>query len=317
MIKTVLTLSLISLTCLSQAETINLNFAWEPGISASVTYATQNVSDQGLSPQKSTIKGSYILNVAEHERGLEISYEDFNLEGLGGDDKSDPRIVFEEAMKEAYSLAPSFIVSKAGEYNGLANPEDFIIQASTRFKTITSELPEELQPPMTKLLQPAFFMGQFDKQYARSWKRNITFWKEKELAVGEWNTINETIELEAYGDLEIPVSTSYRIKEKCSCGAETEGEQCIELELNSEIDPEKSQELMDTLIAALSKKTTDDVAIVGITLDRVVNIIIDPDTLLARSVKERRKLTIESTVNGKAQVASETERAVLKINYLN
>ena len=317
MLKISVILSLVSLTAQIKAAPVVLNFAWEPGISASVHYATQNMHEEGLTPQTSTIKGSYILNVAEHDRGLEISYENFNLSGLGGDDKGDPRVVFEEAMKEAYSLAPSFIVSKSGEYRGLANPDQFITEAKERFTAKIYELPEGMQAPMTRLLNPSFFMSQFDKQYNRSWSRNISFWKGKELEIGKWESVKETIQLEAYGDLEIPVSTSYRVKNECSCQDEASDKLCVELELTSEIDPEKSEELIAGLENALSQKTTDKVSISTINLDRVVTIIIDPATLLARTVKERRKLTLEALVNGEARNASETERAVLKIRYLN
>jgi hypothetical protein len=216
-------------------ETVALAFGWPSGLRGKVTFSARMTRTVDGRSEDLDMSGSYGFVTSAAADGLLIRFED--VETDVGNAGSGPEAMVKRLMAKVISMPPSYVVSPAGQFLRIEGLDAFRSGILAGMDDALAELPAATREQVTEALGAIVTREQLEAGLASDWDSHVGTWIGAELNQGELYELAFNQPIPAFGNMEVPVRTTFRFTRRVACNAAEPTERCIELEMYSFVDP--------------------------------------------------------------------------------
>ena len=291
-------------------DIVSLNFSWPSDLRGKAVLNFKQIKSSNRGTQRQTFSGSYDFRAEPIQEGLLVRYGNPEIKIEGGPQADDQRAKLERALLKATSSPPDYIISPNGKFVRLEGVDRFQENLQAALAEVISDLPEEAQGRVMQILGQMTTKEQLEKKIVENWDREVGAWIGASLSQGDIYEAHYTAEAPALQNAPIPMKAQFKYVGRTPCNDESEEENCVELELLTEVN---SETLAQTLEGFLQKAGISDFHVEQFQLEERVQLITEPETLIPHRMHLRR---LSSTVISRGGQTSEAnEYREIKATY--
>jgi hypothetical protein len=277
-----------------------LRFDWPEGFQAEVvTKRTRTRSGEDGSSRSATSR--YTIRAWDDGSELRVGFSDFELEAQ--DLGALAPAAQTQLLAQLGDLVPDFVVTRSGEFVGIA---DFEVFRGRLDLVLDRALPEGVEPSalpalteVRRLLTSQEFL---ESRAAGQWNALVGTWLEGELEVGASYSYEERSPVPIFPDEEILTSYQFSAERLLPCPRSGEDRECVELELRSITDPTDAKRMIESLLQRLTPAEVRAAAhFTEFELENVIRLVTEPDGLIPHRHEETKTLRGTLSVGGQTQ----------------
>lgn len=292
----IIALSVFSHSALSEESTVTLTFAWPNSVSATIE-SVLNMADtykgeEGVVMEDKNLWHTTNLIVSDQPSGIQLSYE---LVKSSYHSHPSEEATLAQLWEFAFTNIPSFVVSDAGEFQSVTNPQEFIDslrqKINDKFGDKLNQVPDTILNEIGEMFEPdALSVASYN-----NWYRDVEQWIGLEMVVAKPYQETSVYEFPFIEFAELPAITTTTLLGFLPCDAKPDNKDishakssgdnasCVELELVASLDQDAVAEFVEKTNAANSAGS--DVNWKP-NLYYKLNVITEPTTLLPHAVRE-------------------------------
>jgi hypothetical protein len=119
----------------------------------------------------------------------------------------------------AISMPPSYVVSPEGQFLRIEGLEAFRNRILEGMDDALAELPPSTREQVIQGMGAIFTRGQLEAGLASDWDSHVGTWIGAELNQGDLYELTFDQPIPAFGNMEVPIRTTFRFKQRVSCNA--------------------------------------------------------------------------------------------------
>jgi hypothetical protein len=285
-------------------ETVALGFGWPSGLRGKVTFSARMIRTVDGRSEDLDMSGSYDFVTSAAADGLLIRFEnvDTNLENAG----AGPEAMVKRLMAKVISMPPSYVVSPEGQFVRIEGLDAFRSGILAGIDDALAEAPAATREQVIKALGAIVTREQLEVGLVSDWDSHVGTWIGAELNQGELYELAFDQRIPAFGNMEVPVRSTFRFTRRVACNAAESTERCVELELYSFVDPEGLAAAIEAFVARLAPGQAPRFQ--DLQQETVMRLISEPDTLLPHLMESSTRTVATMAVGGETQVSSRLEQ---------
>jgi hypothetical protein len=217
-------------------------------------------------------------------------------------------------MAKVISMPPSYVVSPEGQFLRIEGLDAFRSGVLAGIDDPLAELPSAPREQVTEALGAIVTREQLEAGLAADWDSHVGTWIGAELNQGELYELAFNRPIPAFGNMEVPVRTTFRFTQRVACNASEVTERCVELEMYSFVDPEGLAAAIEAFVARLAPGQQAP-RFQDLHQETVMRLISEPDTLLPHLMESSTRTVATMAVGYETQVSSRIEQKRFVYTY--
>jgi hypothetical protein len=300
----------ITQIAIAHADTVSLNYKWEPGIIAKVYYKAVRTKQYEEKIEKREIKGSYTLSTKSHEKGLRLDVTDSKSKVSSTNAEEENKL--QEFMQKLTEKLPSCIIDSKGNLIEVVEIAKFRQDMLKELDSWLSESTSEEGEKATQLVKTILSDQQLLSIMQKSWNRDVAQWIGAEFETGYVYDIEFSTPVAFLNNIQIPTKGRYEYLGKVKCRESDQTESCVELSFKSALDEKTMEVLMVKLFEKIGKEPPEGFVV---KIDTEVILTTEPQTLFPHKMMQTGITTIP--IEGKSTPAVLTDIREMYFTYNN
>lgn len=293
-------------------ETVALTFDWPSGLHGQVAFSARTTKVVNGRSEDISMSGRYQFTTSSASDGLLIEFD--NIETEVENSGSGPQALVTKYMAKAVSTPPSYVVDRGGEFVRVEGLDEFRSGILDGIDDAFSEVPEATRAQIMQTLGAIFTREQVEASIVSEWNAYVGSWLDAEMDEGDVYELTYAQAVPAFGNMEVPMRSTFEFKRRVSCHAEDAAEQCVELEAHTFVDPAGLSAAVEAFIARLPKGQ-DAPRIDDLQQETVIRLISEPDTLLPHLMETSTRTVTTVSVGAATQSSSRVEEKRFVYSY--
>lgn len=292
----------------ARTDTVSLRFGWTAGLEARIE--TTRFQEQ-ISGSADTVSGSanYSMRVHPHERGLLISYDDFEFPAAADTTEAAQRSAMAE---QAATMVPKVVVDSAGTFVGVQDAESVRQRLdSLMVRMLDPEEAAAAREMLTHLVTEEALAG----LAAQEWNAVVGRWAGADLVVGREYEFEEEAALPLIPGTIVPMLASFAVERRISCAAGGTDEDCVEIRLTSRADPDAVQQILGDFAERLLATPGLGIAFEGFEMTNELVLTTEPSTLRPHRLWLSKSMKGVFTADGDRGEVSQSEQRTYQYTY--
>lgn len=293
-------------------ETVALTFDWPSGLRAKVTFSARTMRTVDGRSEDLNMTGRYDLVTSAAPDGLLIQSDnvDTDVENAG----SGPQALVKAYMAKATSMPPSYVISPVGQFVRIEGLETFRARILEGIDDAFAEFPAAARDQVTQTLAALVTEEQLEFSLASDWNSYVGTWIGAELDEGDLYELTFNQPIPAFGNMEVPMRSTFLFKQRVSCDGTQSAKRCVELEMRTFVAPEGLAAAVEAFLARLPAGQQVP-RIQDLQQETVMRLISEPDTLLPHLMESATRTTLTVAVRGEIQASSRIEEKRFVYTY--
>jgi hypothetical protein len=297
------------------AETLTLRYAWSPGLHADVVYEATRSRTLAGETDEQRISGRYSMRTESAPAGLRVRFDDFEVHTREGGPAGGPQVALQDFLQRAGSMLPDLLVSEEGRVVGVEGMDAVREKAQAGAGPVLAPLPADVRARVEAVLEQMFSPERLEAGARNQWQRDVEGWLGVEVESGRRYQQEGVGQVPALGNASVPVTLAYRMVGRTACESAAAREQCVILELTSELEPEGAMAALRETFDRLAAQAGAEIRVESVELESTMRLVTDPDTLIPRSLHLERLSSVTVTRDGATQTSTQNERRNLEYRY--
>jgi hypothetical protein len=293
-------------------ETVALTFGWPSGLRGQVAFSARTTRTVNGQSDDLSITGRYDFVTSASANGLLIRFDSVATDVANAG--SGPQAMVKKFMARATSMPPSYVVSRGGEFLRIEGLEPFRDSLLAGMEEGFAELPAEARAQLMQAMAALLTREQLEASLASDWNIAVGTWIGAELDEGDLYELTFTEPIPAFGDMEMPMRSSFMFRQRVACNAGESAKRCVELEMRTFIDPEGLTAAVQAFIARLPAGQ-EAPHIQDVQQETVVRLISEPETLLPHLMETSTRSITTVAVGDETQASSRIEERRFVYTY--
>jgi hypothetical protein len=211
-------------------------------------------------------------------------------------------------------MPPSYVVSPEGEFLRVEGLEAFRNRILEGMYDAFAESPAATREQITETVGAIITREQLEASMASDWYSYVGTWIGAELDQGDLYELNFKQPIPAFGNMEVPMRTTFLFRQRVSCNNAESAKRCVELEMHTFVDPEGLAAAIEAFMARLpagqgAPRFRD------LQHETVVRLISEPETLLPHLMESSTRTIATMAVGDEIQASSRIESKRLVYTY--
>jgi len=272
-----------------KAESITLEYNWQPGITSKVDYKFVKVKSHKGKSQNREVKGSYILTTKSHRDGLQIDFSDSTTEVTSS--QAGEKSKMESFIQKLSEISPSYIINHKGVLTKAIGIKKIKDNMEIEMQTMFADIPPAVREKMMGFINGMFSEQQIMTQLQQQWNRDVGQWIGGEFEIGYVYTVNYSSPVPFLGNIQIPTIGQYEYFGKTNCNPSSFSKNCVKLNFKSFLDDQSIQTMLSEFFKKIGAKLPESFQL---TIDYNVQLITEPKTLKPHKIIETKISTLSS-----------------------
>ena len=293
-------------------ETIALTFDWPAGLRGKVAFSARTSKMQNGQSQDLAMAGRYEFTTVDASDGLLIEFH--NVETEVENAGSGPQAMIQKYMAEATSTPPSYVVGHDGEFlrvEGLAEFRQSILDGMSE---ALSEFPSQTRDQIMQTMAGVFSKEQVEVSLVSEWNSTVGTWLNAEMDEGDVYELTYSQAVPAFGNMEVPMRSTFEFKRRLPCNGEEDAKNCVELEARTFVDPDGLSAAVEAFLAQIPSGQIAP-RIDDLQQETVIRLISEPGTLLPHLMETSTHTTTTISVGEETQTSSRMEEKHFVYTY--
>jgi hypothetical protein len=304
--------SLMSAGSVRAQETVALTFGWPSGLHGKVTFSARTTRTLNGRSEDLEMPGRYDFVTSAAPDGLLIQFDNVatEVENAG----SGPRVMVKAYLAKATSAPPSYVVSSSGEFLRIEGIEAFRNGIFEGMEDAFAEFPAATREQVIQSIAAVVSREQLEASLASEWNSHVGSWIGAEMDEGDLYELTSSQAIPAFGNIEVPMRSTFLFKQRVSCDGAEPTKRCVELEMRTFVDPEGLTAAVEAFMARLPAGH-EAPRIQGLQQETVVRLISEPDTLLPHLMESSTRTTTTVAVGDETQASTRIEEKRFVYTY--
>jgi hypothetical protein len=196
---------------------VALSFGWPSGLHGKVTFSARMTRTDNGGSEDLNMSGSYGFVTSAAADGLLIRFDNVETEvenaGPGA------QAMVQKFIATAISMPPSYVVSPEGQFLRIEGLEAFRNRIFEGMDDALAELTPSTREQVIQGMGAIFTREQLEAGLASDWDSHVGTWIGAELNQGDLYELTFDQPIPAFGNMEVPIRTTFRFKQRVSCNA--------------------------------------------------------------------------------------------------
>lgn len=285
-------------------ETVALTFGWPSGLRGTVAFDARTTRTVNGQSDDLSMTGRYDFITSTAPDGLLIQFD--NVETEVENAGSGPQAMVKAYMAKAASMPPSYVVSPDGQFLRIEGLEAFRDGIFEGMADAFADLPAATRDQIIGTLDTIFTREQLEASLASEWDSHVGTWIGAEMDEGDLYELTFNQPIPAFGNMEVPMRSTFLLKGRVSCNGTEAARRCVELEARTFVDPAGLAAAVEAFMARLPNGEQAP-RIQDLQQETVVRLISEPTTLLPYLMESSTLTVTTVAVGDETQAASRTE----------
>ena len=294
------------------SETVALAFGWPSGLHGKVAFTARMTRTDNGGSEDLSMSGSYDFATSAAADGLLIRFDNVETEvenaGPGA------QAMVQKFIAAAISMPPSYVVSPEGQFLRIEGLEAFRNRILQGMDDALAELPPATREQVIQGMGAIFTREQLEAGLASDWDSHVGTWIGAELNQGDLYELTFNQPIPAFGNMEVPIRTTFRFKQRVACNAAEPTKRCVDLEMHTLVDPEGLAAAIEAFMARLPAGQQAP-RFQDLQQETVMRLISEPDTLLPHLMESWTRTIATMAVGDETQVSSRFEEKRFVYTY--
>jgi hypothetical protein len=293
-------------------ETVALTFGWPSGLHGEVTFSARTTRTVNGRSEDLDMAGRYKFVTSPAADGLLIQFD--HVETEIADVGSGPQAMVKAYLAKATSTPPSYVVSSGGEFLRVEGIEAFRDGIFEGMEAAFAEFPAATREQVIQTIASVVSREQLEAGLASDWNSHVGTWIGAEMDQGDLYELTSSQAIPAFGNMEVPMRSTFLFKQRVSCNGGESTKRCVELEMRTFVDPEGLTAAVEAFMARLPAGH-EPPRIQDLQQETIVRLISEPDTLLPHLMESSRRTTTTVAVGDETQASSHIEEKRFVYTY--
>jgi len=293
-------------------ETVALTFGWPSGLHGMVTFSARTTRTVNGRSENLNMAGRYGFATSAAADGLLIRFD--NVETEVENAGSGPQAMVKKYLAKATSMPPSYVVSPEGQFLRIEGLEAFRNRILEGMDDAFAELPPATREQVIQTMGAIFTREQLEASLASDWNSYVGTWTGAELDEGDLYELTLSQPIPGFGNMEVPMRTTFLFKQRVSCSGAESAKRCVELEMHTFVDPEGLAAAVEAFMARLPAGHGAP-RIQDLQQETIMRLISEPDTLLPHLMESSTRTIMTMAVGDETQASSRIEEKRFVFTY--
>lgn len=262
----------------------NLRFAWPKNKTFKMDFLFEDITRRGGRKVSVKMNGTGKVSTKAHSKGLQVDYTDGKINtrimGMG---HSLYQKKLQEFLMKLGEIDSGYVIGSNGKILDVVNFGVFHKKIKGYFDSVFQDIPES--PEKNKAFKLAKRMTSKDHlltTFKREWHRDVEQWIGTRLTPKKRYQFEEIREVAQLNNAKVPFRVNFSYIGKTTCNVEELDERCVEIYIESVIDQESLEKVLEEF-----SKASDDKSLRIAAFRKIISlsIVTEPDTLLPHKTK--------------------------------